>query len=103
MKSKISKKNKYIGSTDFDKDLKRELKNPTFKKWYDYYGKQLEVAFSVHQLRKKRGLSQAQLAKKIGTTQSNVARLESGSQNFTTDTLQKIAQALDKELKIEFV
>ncbi len=61
------------------------------------------MAFAVHQLRKKKGFSQAQLAKKIGTTQSNVARMEAGNQNFTTDTLQKIAQALNKELKIEFV
>lgn len=92
-----------IKATDFDDYLKGKLKNPEFKKWYDYYGKQLEVAFAVHQLRRKKGLSQAQLAKKIGTTQSNVARMEAGNQNFTTDTLQKIAQALNKELKIEFV
>lgn len=103
MKSKMIRKNKYIGSSDFDEDLKKELKNPEFKKWYDYYGKQLEVAFAVHQTRKKRGLSQAQLAKKIGTSQSNVARMETGQQNFTTDTLQKIAEALDKKLRIEFV
>jgi ribosome-binding protein aMBF1 (putative translation factor) len=99
----MKKTRKNVKATDFDDYLKEKLKNPEFKKWYDYYGKQLEVAFSVHQLRKKRGLSQAQLAKKIGTTQSNVARLEAGNQNFTTDTLQKIAQALNKELKIEFV
>jgi len=103
MKNKNIKKNKYIGETDFQEYLKEELKDPEFKKWYDYFGKQLEIALAVNRLRKQRGLSQSQLAKKIGTTQSNVARLESGSQNFTTDTLQKIAQALDKELKIEFV
>ncbi len=101
MNNKLNKKNSNL--TDFDKDLQKELKNPEFKKWYDYYGKQLEVAFAVHQLRKARGLSQGQLAKKIGTTQSNVARMEAGNQNFTTDTLQKIAEALNKELRIEFV
>ena len=100
MKSKISKKNKYIGSTDFDKDLKRELKNPTFKKWYDYYGKQLEVAFSVHQLRKKRGLSQAQLAKKIGTKQSAISRIEQGSYNPSLALLVKLSKALDAKLEI---
>ncbi len=103
MKNKTIKTNKYIGATDFQEYLKQELKNPRFRKLYDYYGKQLEVALAVNQLRKKKGLSQSQLAKKIGTTQSNVARMEAGNQNFTTDTLQKIAQALNKELKIEFV
>ena len=103
MKNRTIRTNKYIGSTDFQEYLKEELKNPRFKKLYDHYGKQLEVAFAVHKLRKSQGLSQAQMAKKIGTTQSNVARMEAGNQNFTTDTLQKIAQALNKELKIEFV
>jgi len=103
MKNKNIKKNKYIGETDFHEYLKEELKDPEFKKWYTYFGKQLDIALTVNRLRKQKGLSQAQLAKKIGTTQSNVARMEAGNQNFTTDTLQKIAQALNKELKIEFV
>ncbi|MCX6741459.1 MAG: helix-turn-helix transcriptional regulator, partial [Candidatus Parcubacteria bacterium] len=69
---------------------------------YDYYGRQFEVAYGVLQTRKKKKMSQAELAKKIGTTQSNLARMEAGNQNFTMATLQKIAKALDCELKIEF-
>jgi len=83
--------------------LKQELKNPEFRKHYEEYGKQLEIAYQILQLRKKQGLSQAQLAKKLGTSQSNVARMEGGQQNFTTDTLQNIASALRRELKIQFV
>ena len=49
------------------------------------------------------GLSQKELARKLDTTQSVVARIEAGQQNFTTDTLQKIASAFKRELKIEFV
>lgn len=48
-------------------------------------------------------MSQAELAKKIGTKQSNIARMEKGQQNFTTETLQRIASALGRELRIEFV
>ena len=44
-----------------------------------------------------------ELARKIGTSQSNIARMERGEQNFTTETLQRIASAFKKELKIEFV
>lgn len=88
---------------DFQSYLEEQLKNPEVKKHYDEYGKQLEIAYQVLMMRKKKGMSQAQLAKKIGTTQSNVARLEAGRQNFTTVTLQKIANALDKEVKVEFV
>ena len=79
------------------------LKDPELKKYYDEVGKQLEIAYQILQLRKKQGISQSELAKKIGTTQSNVARLESGQQNFTTETLQKIAKAFRRDLKVEFV
>ena len=88
---------------DFQKYLKEELKNPVFRKHYEEYGKQLEIAYQILQLRKKQGLSQATLARKLGTNQSNVARMESGQQNFTTDTLQKIASALQRKLKVEFI
>jgi len=88
---------------DFDELLKEKLKNPQFKKYYDEYGGQLEIAYQILQLRKKRKMSQSELAKKIGTKQANIARMESGQQNFTTDTLQKIANAFNCELEIAFV
>ena len=89
--------------TNFEIHLREKLKDPEFKRLYDEYGRQLEIAYQILQLRKKAKISQAELAKKIGTTQSNVARLEAGNQNFTTSTLEKIARALNKNLKIEFV
>lgn len=91
-----------IKDIDFAKHLEKKLKDPKFKKYYDEFGKQLEIAYTILQLRKKQGLSQAELAKKIGTRQSNVARMEAGEQNFTTEMLQKIATALNRNLKIEF-
>ena len=90
-------------AVDFQEYLAQRLNNSTFKKHYEEYGKQLEIAYQILQLRKKKRFSQAELAKRLGTSQSDVARMESGQQNFTTDTLQKIASALQRKLKIEFV
>ena len=90
-------------AVDFQKYLKKQLKNPEIKKYYNGYGKQLEIAYKILQMRKRKKLSQAELAKKIGTKQSNIARMESGQQNFTTDTLQKIADVLGYNLKVDFV
>ncbi len=87
---------------DFQVYLKGQLKNPEFKKHYDEYGKQLEIAYQILKLRKQKKMSQIVLAKKLKTKQSNIARMESGQQNFTTDTLQKIADIFGRELKIEF-
>ncbi|OHA61957.1 MAG: hypothetical protein A2117_00110 [Candidatus Wildermuthbacteria bacterium GWA2_46_15] len=89
--------------TDFQEYLQKRLKNPEFKKHYNEYGRQLEIAYQILRLRKQKRMSQAELAKRIGTKQSNIARLETGQQNFTTETLQKIALVFDRDLKIEFV
>lgn len=97
-KRKVTKK-----AVDFQEYLAEKLKNPKFKKYYDEYGKQLEIAYQILKLRKQKRMTQAELAKKIGTKQSDVARMESGQQNFTTDTLQKIASTFKCDLKIEFV
>jgi len=88
---------------DFDEVLSEKLKNPKFKKYFDKYGQQLELAYQILQLRQARKISQAELAKKIGTTQGNVARLESGRQNFTVSLLARVAGALDSSLKIDFI
>jgi len=88
---------------DFRKYLGEQLKNPKIKKHYDEYGKQLEIAYQILQLRKKAGLSQNELAQKIGTKQSNIARMENGEQNFTTAMLQKVASVFKRNLRVEFV
>lgn len=94
---------KFKKAPEFKKYLAKQLKNRRFRENYETYGKKLEVAYSILQLRKQAGLSQAQLAEKIGTKQNNVARIETGQQNLTTDTLQKIAAAFQRDLKIDFV
>jgi ribosome-binding protein aMBF1 (putative translation factor) len=90
-------------SINFQNYLKQQLKNPKFKKHYDKDSKRLEIAYQIVQLRKQYGISQSELARKLGTTQSNVARIEAGQQNFTTHTLQKIAEAFKRDVRIEFV
>lgn len=93
-------KNKIIKSIDFQEYLNKQLKNKEFKKLYDEYGKQLEIAYRIAKLRKEKKMSQIELAKKIGTTQSNVARMERGQQNFTISMLSKVAGIFNKDLKI---
>ena len=88
--------------TDFNKYLKEQLKDKDFSNFYNEYGKQLEVAYEIVRLRKRSNITQAQLAKKIGTTQSNIARMEKGQQNFTVSTLDKVAGVFGKKLEINF-
>lgn len=48
--------------------------------------------------RESRGLTQSELAKLLKTSQSAVARMEKGEQNFTTDTLSKVSKVLKKDI-----
>ncbi|PJE51290.1 MAG: UDP-N-acetylglucosamine 1-carboxyvinyltransferase [Candidatus Yanofskybacteria bacterium CG10_big_fil_rev_8_21_14_0_10_36_16] len=52
----------------------------------------------IKNLRKQRGLSQAQFAKALATSQPAVARMESGKQNFSTGELLKISRILDRKI-----
>jgi len=98
----MNKRKNIQKAVDFQEYLAEKLKNPKFRKYYDEYGKQLEIAYQILQLRKQKRISQSELAKKIGTKQSNIARMEAGEQNFSIDTLQKIAQVFNKDLKVSF-
>ncbi len=103
MSKYMSKRKENKKAVDFQTYLAKRLENPKFRKYYNEYGKQLEIAYQILQLRKQKKMSQAELAKKLGTKQGNVARMEAGQQNLTTDTLQKIASIFNRELKIDFV
>ena len=94
---------KKITLLSFDKDLKRELKDKKFREYFEEAGKKLDIAYKMTCLRENRKMSQAQLAKKIKTTQSSVARMEGGNQNFSTKMLGKIADALGCNLQVDFV
>jgi UDP-N-acetylglucosamine 1-carboxyvinyltransferase len=52
----------------------------------------------ISRLRDEQHMTQAELGKKIGTTQSVIARIETGEQNVSTETLSKISEALDREI-----
>ncbi|MFH0854718.1 MAG: helix-turn-helix transcriptional regulator [bacterium] len=99
----MKKNYKKIIYPSFERYLSQRMKSKTFREAYEREGRRLEVAYGILQLRKKQKISQKELAIKLDTTQSVVARMESGQQNFTTDTLQKIASVFKRNLKIEFV
>ncbi len=52
------------------------------------------LAMRLKQLRKQRGLTQAQLAKKMGLSHGYLARLEIGMHDPPLSTLAKLAKAL---------
>ena len=78
--------------------LAESLKTPQALFAYE----KLEVGTQLKKLRKKNGMKQAQLAKLLKTSQSAVARMEAGKQNFTLQTLTAVGLLLGKKLHIRF-
>ncbi|HYB91157.1 MAG TPA: helix-turn-helix transcriptional regulator [Candidatus Binataceae bacterium] len=62
------------------------------------------VARKIHALRKRRGLTQQQLAKLVGTTTSVISRLEDADyEGHSLAMLRRIAKALNKRVELRFV
>jgi transcriptional regulator with XRE-family HTH domain len=71
---------------------------------YEHELLNIEVAKRLHDLRRKAGLSQRELAKKVGTTASAICRLEDADyEGHSLSMLRRIAAALDKRIEIRFV
>lgn len=51
-------------------------------------------------LRERHGLTQAELAERCGIDQGDISRIERGSTSPTARTLQRIAAALDADVRI---
>lgn len=58
---------------------------------------------SLYAQRKKLRLSQAKLAKKSRVPRATISKIENGTRNATLSTLERIAHALGKELRVELV
>lgn len=52
----------------------------------------------IYEIRKERGLTQAEFARLLKTSQSAVNRIENGKQNLTLETLGNISDVLNKPI-----
>jgi DNA-binding XRE family transcriptional regulator len=79
------------------------LKNEEVRKELKNNEAEYKLIEEIILARKEKNLTQKDLAKLIGTKQSNISRLESGNYNPSIDLLNKIAQAMGKELQVRIV
>lgn len=93
-----------VKTRDAVKILENEIrKDPELQKLYEEEQINFEVALAIREIRKRRGLTQEQLAKKIGTTQSVISRLEDADyEGHSVSMLQRIAEALHCRLSIKW-
>ncbi len=84
--------------------LKEQLKDHAVRKAYEEERLFVELAIQIGHLRQQKGLSQQALAKRLHTSQQMISRLESPQNgSLSLRTLVKLARALGREVKIQFV
>jgi len=86
-------------NTSFDAELKKNLKDPEFKKEFDKYNDQMNSAVALMTAREDIGWTQSELAEKAHVPQSTIARIETGH-NISVDKLSALASAMGKKLNI---
>src|SRR5258705_3640850 len=85
-----------------DLSVSQRLKaDPEFRQRFFIAESSAEIARQLITLRKRRDLSQTELAKKMGTRQPAISRVESSDYlNWSFNTLRKFAEALDARLRV---
>lgn len=72
------------GRTEFENELKAEI-----------------LAYQFKELRKKKHLTQDQLAERLGMEKSQISKIENGRFNLTLSTINKIAAALGARVNFD--
>lgn len=89
--------------TNFNDYLNEQMKNPEFKEEYDALEPEFAIIQAIIDARKSSGITQKELSQKSGIAQGDISKLENGNANPSLKTLQRLASAMGKKLKIEFV
>ena len=86
----------------FDQYLKEQLKDPKFRKEWERTEAAYQVTRELIRARMEGKISQRELAKKAKTTQAVLSRIENMTVSPSIGLLQRIAQALGKNLEVKF-
>ena len=89
--------------TNFNDYLTQQMKDPAFKKAYEQLEPEFAIIQAIIDARKSAGITQKELSQKSGIAQGDISKLENGNANPSIKTLHRLAAALGKTLKIEFV
>ncbi len=78
---------------------RRERPSPEAKAHRQILEQAYDIAVQIIELRERHGLTQGELAERCGIDQGDISRIERGSTSPTARTLQRIAEALDSDVR----
>ena len=79
---------------------KRKAKDVAFAKNYESGYTDFKLGVMLRQARESAGLTQEELANKLKTKKSAISRIENHAEDIRLSTLEKVAEALGKTLKL---
>ena len=85
------------------KALKDQCKNTNFKKEYEALEPEYALIRALIDARNSCNITQKELAAATGIAQSDISKIENGLGNSTIRLLQRLANGLNMNLKVEFV
>ncbi|HEY4280402.1 MAG TPA: helix-turn-helix transcriptional regulator [Conexibacter sp.] len=88
--------------TTHDDLLKRRPITPADREAIDEIKRAMELQVRLHDLRKRRGVTQNAVAEQLGTSRPNVARIES-EEDVRVTTLERYVRALGGRLEVRAV
>jgi ribosome-binding protein aMBF1 (putative translation factor) len=80
---------------------KRKEKDRKFAKDYEEGYEQFKVGVMLKQARESAGLTQQELALRLNTKKTAISRIENHAEDIKLSTLERVATALGKQLKIK--
>ena len=80
---------------------KRKTRDPKFAENFDSGYEQFKIGAILKQAREEAGLTQEELAAKLNTKKSAISRIENHAEDIKLSTLERFANALGKELRLE--
>jgi ribosome-binding protein aMBF1 (putative translation factor) len=80
---------------------KRKEKDRKFARNYDEGYEQFKVGIMLKQARESAGLTQEELARRLKTKKTAISRIENHAEDIKLSTLERVATALGKQLKIK--
>jgi ribosome-binding protein aMBF1 (putative translation factor) len=86
---------KYIGN--------RKAKDRGFAENFEKGYEQLKIGVMLRQAREAAGLTQEELAVKLHTKKTAISRIENHAEDIKLSTLEKVASALGKQLRVSIV
>lgn len=89
--------------SDFRNYLSEQLNNPEFEKEWDALEPEFNTIQALIDARKKKNLTQKQLAERTGIDQADISKIETGNANPSLQMLKRLADGMDMILRLEFI